>query len=106
MRHLGIDIDSPNFRWMDGGAPLVVAAASGVVTKLGDGGPDRNTTCLGAPNFVHVRHADNSTALYYHLKKGSVAVTQGQQVSVGDIFHLHQRNARAERDRDSQVRCD
>jgi hypothetical protein len=86
--HLGIDIDSPNFRWMDAGVPLVVAAASGVVTNLGDGAPDRNMTCQSAPNFVHVRHADNSTALYYHLKKGSVAVTQGQQVSAGDVLGI------------------
>ena len=86
--HLGIDIDSPNFRWMDAGVPLVVAAASGVVTNLGDGGADRNMTCQSGPNFVHVRHADNSTALYYHLKKGSVAVTLGQQVSAGDVLGI------------------
>jgi len=82
--HLGIDIDSPNFRWMDAGAPFVVAAASGVVTALRDGEFDRNTSCGPNPNFVHVRHADGMTALYYHLKKGSVAVSLGQQVSAGD----------------------
>jgi hypothetical protein len=84
--HLGIDIDSPNFRWMDGGVPIVSAAASGVVTSLRDGEPDRNTSCAGNPNFVHVRHADGLTALYYHLKKGSVAVSLGQQVSAGDVL--------------------
>ena len=84
--HLGIDIDSPNFRWMDNGIPTVVAAASGVVTGVGDGNPDRNTTCTPDPNFVHIRHADNVTALYYHLKKGSVAVTLGQPVSAGDVL--------------------
>ena len=84
--HLGIDIDSPNFRWMDGGVPFVVAAASGVVTALQDGGFDRNTSCASNPNFVHVRHADGLTALYYHLKKGSVAVSLGEQVSAGDVL--------------------
>ena len=84
--HLGIDIDAPNFRWMDGGIPIVVAAASGVVTSLRDGEPDRNTSCAGNPNFVHVRHADGLTALYYHLKNGSVAVSVGQQVSAGDLL--------------------
>ena len=84
--HFGIDIDSPNFRWMDDGVPMVVAAASGVVTGLRDGAPDRNTSCAGLPNFVHVRHADGLLALYYHLKSGSVNVTVGQQVSAGDIL--------------------
>ena len=86
--HSGIDIDSPNFRWMDAGVPIVVAAASGVVTNLRDGEPDRNTSCAGNPNFVHVRHADGVTALYYHLKKGSVAVSLGQQVSAGDALGI------------------
>ena len=84
--HFGIDIDSPNFRWMDDGVPIVVAAASGVVTGLRNDAPDRNTTCTGLPNFVHVRHADGLLALYYHLKSGSVAVTVGQQVSAGAIL--------------------
>jgi murein DD-endopeptidase MepM/ murein hydrolase activator NlpD len=84
--HLGIDIDSPNFRWMDGGVPIVVAAAGGVVTSLRDGEPDRNTACAGNSNFVHVLHADGMTALYYHLKKGSVAVSLGQQVSAGAVL--------------------
>jgi hypothetical protein len=35
---------------------------------------------------VHVRHADDLIALYYHLKKGSVAVSVGQQVAAGDIL--------------------
>jgi len=84
--HLGIDIDSPDFRWMDGGVPVVVAAASGVVTNVHDGEFDRNTSCAPNPNFVHVRHADGLTALYYHLKKGSVTVSLAQQVSAGDIL--------------------
>jgi murein DD-endopeptidase MepM/ murein hydrolase activator NlpD len=84
--HNGIDIDAPNFRWMDNGVPLVVAAASGVVTSIHDGQPDRNTSCAGTDNFVRVRHPDGLTALYGHLRKGSVAVSVGQQVSAGDIL--------------------
>ena len=84
--HKGIDIVSPSFRSMDSGVPIVLAAANGVVTSTHDNEPDRNTSCTGQSNFVHVRHPDGLTALYYHLKKGSVAVSVGQQVSAGDIL--------------------
>ena len=43
--HTGIDIDVPNFRWMDGGVSIVLAAESGVVTSVHDNEPDRNTSC-------------------------------------------------------------
>jgi murein DD-endopeptidase MepM/ murein hydrolase activator NlpD len=81
--HLGVDIDVPNFRWMDSGVSIVRAAASGVVTNVHDNEPDRNTSCAGTANLVQVRHADGLTAIYGHLKKGSAAVSVGQQVSVG-----------------------
>ena len=82
--HKGVDISAPNFRWMDSSVPLVLAAASGVVTAIRDGEPDRNTSCTGQANFVHVKHPDSRTALYLHLRKGSVAVSVGQQVSAGE----------------------
>jgi murein DD-endopeptidase MepM/ murein hydrolase activator NlpD len=84
--HNGVDIDVPNFRWMDGGVSNVLAAANGVVTGIRDTEPDRNTSCTGSANFVRVRHADGLTALYGHLKKGSVAVSVGQQVSAGAVI--------------------
>ena len=84
--HTGIDIDVPNFRWMDGSVSHVLAAASGVVTVVRDTEPDRNTSCAGNANIVQVRHPDDLTAVYGHLKKGSVAVTVGQQVSAGAIL--------------------
>src|SRR6185436_5799534 len=59
--HLGIDIDAPNFRWMDGGLSIVLAAASGVVIAVHDSEPDRNTSCAGNANIVRVRHADGLT---------------------------------------------
>lgn len=83
--HSGIDIDVPNFRWMDSGVATVLAAASGVVTVVRDNEPDRNTSCTGTANLVQVRHADGVTAVYGHLKNGSAAVSVGQQVSAGDI---------------------
>src|SRR5215207_7404281 len=84
--HSGIDIDVPNFRWMDDGVSTVLAAASGVVTSVHDNEPDRNTSCTGNANLVQVRHADGLTALYGHLRKGSGAVSVGQQVSVGAVL--------------------
>ncbi len=84
--HSGIDIDVPNFRWMDDGVSTVLAAASGVVTKVHDNEPDRNTSCTGNANLVQVRHADGLTALYGHLRKGSAAVSVGQEVSVGAVL--------------------
>jgi len=73
--HDGIDIDVPSFRWMDGNVSKVLAAASGVVTAIRDTEPDRNTSCTGSANLVQIRQPDGLTALYGHLKKGSVAVT-------------------------------
>jgi peptidase M23-like protein len=85
--HLGVDIDAPNFRWMDGGLSIIRAAAGGVVTIVRDTEPDRNTSCTSPnANLVLVRHADGLTAIYAHLKKGSAAVSVGQQVSAGDVL--------------------
>ena len=84
--HLGIDIDVPSFRWMDGGVSTVHAVASGVVTTVRDTEPDRNTSCTGNANIVLVRHADDLTAVYGHLKRGSATVSVGQQVSAGDVL--------------------
>jgi peptidase M23-like protein len=85
--HLGVDIDVPSFRWMDGGLSIIRAAAGGVVTTVHDSEPDRNTSCASPnANLVLVRHADGLTAIYAHLKKGSAAVSVGQQVSAGDVL--------------------
>ena len=86
--HTGVDIDVPDFRWMDGGLSVARAAAAGVVTAVHDGEFDRNTSCVGNPNYVVVRHADGLLATYFHLKKGSVAVVVGQQVAVGATLGL------------------
>ena len=86
--HNGIDIDVPSFRWMDSGASLVLAAASGLVITVHDSEPDRNTSCAGNANVVQVRHADGLVAIYGHLKKGSAAVSVGQQVSAGAVLGI------------------
>ncbi len=86
--HAGIDIDVPNFRWMDDGLSIVLAAANGVVTTVHDNEPDRNTSCAGNANLVQVRHEDGLTAIYGHLKRGSAAVSVGQQVSAGAVLGI------------------
>jgi len=83
--HRGIDIDVPNFRWMDGDHPAV-AAHAGEVVDLQDGQPDRNTACVGVWNFVRIRHDDGSVLIYGHLKQSSVTVAIGQLVAAGDTL--------------------
>lgn len=87
-RHRGTDFDVPNFRWMDRGVP-VVAAADGRVTAVHDGEFDRNVSCgfleiLRQPNLVELTHADGTRSLYLHLRRGSVTVALGQEVTAGE----------------------
>ena len=86
--HAGVDIDVPNFRWMDSSLSPVHAAAAGVVTATHDGEWDRNMSCTGVANMVTIRHADGSSAIYYHFKRGSLTVAVGQSVMMGDRIGL------------------
>ncbi|MEL7450497.1 MAG: peptidoglycan DD-metalloendopeptidase family protein [Pseudomonadota bacterium] len=81
--HNGVDIDTPTFREMDNGVP-VLASALGVVIDTGDGNPDRNVFCVGDWNFVTVGHPNGWTTTYGHLRKNSVAVAVGDIVNAGD----------------------
>jgi hypothetical protein len=83
--HAGTDIAIANFPAMDAGVD-VYAAAPGEVASAVDGNPDRNTSCTGSANQVLVRHADGSTALYAHLRSGSVAVSVGDSVGRGTLL--------------------
>jgi hypothetical protein len=87
------------FSTMDNGSAEVVAAAAGVVVTAEDGHYDRchgsaatlDVTCDGnemRPNYVRLRHANGWTSLYFHLKKGSVAVVEGQRVACGERLGL------------------
>ena len=67
----------------------VVAGADGRVTRTHDGEFDRCTTgnCAGGGGFgnhVVIEHDDGKVTYYAHLRRGSVAVAQGQQVRCGD----------------------
>ena len=66
----------------------VVAAAPGRVTRTLDGEFDRCTTadCPGGGGFgnhVVIEHDDGKVSYYAHLRRGSVAVQQGDQVQCG-----------------------
>lgn len=84
-RHTGTDFCVPNFRWMDKNFP-VYASASGKVIFSHDGEPDRNTSRRspgGLGNCVKIKHPNGFTALYGHLKNGSISVKRGQYLGVG-----------------------
>lgn len=80
--HRGIDIDVPTFRAMDNNFPIY-ASAQGVVLALTDVNFDRNTSCVGAWNFVTVGHPNGWKSIYGHLKQGSVVVNIGDIVEPG-----------------------
>lgn len=80
------------FDRMDADSPAVVAAAGGVVVLAHDGEYDRcrlrgaEVDCDGfprIPNEVTIEHPDGSQTRYLHLKRDSVAVQVGDQVSCG-----------------------
>jgi len=66
----------------------VLVARAGVVESLearhGAGGDDGPLTYEG--NFVRVRHADNTAAIYAHLRHQGVAVTPGERVTAGQLL--------------------
>lgn len=84
---------------MDAGSAPIVAALDGVVVGIEDGNYDRchtdisvgDVVCDGYPmrgNFVKLDHGNGIQSWYWHMKKGSVAVTEGQQVRCGDTLGL------------------
>jgi hypothetical protein len=95
-QHKGTDFLLINgFATMDAHDVEVVAAADGVVVEAVDGNYDRchaegmSVSCDGHPvvaNRVALRHADGLKTSYVHLKKGSIKVAKGQQVSCGDVL--------------------
>lgn len=84
--HFGVDIDIPTFREMDSGAAVVRAAAPGVVETIQDGNFDRNTSCTGNWNVVTIRHPNGYLSMYGHLKRNSMVVSAGDNVTAGQIL--------------------
>ncbi len=89
--HRGNDIVAWPFIWdkMDRNYTEVIAAAAGTIIAKADGNFDRvcNPTGTEPLNYLHIQHADGSTALYAHLKRGSLTTkTVGQSVAVGELL--------------------
>jgi len=77
------------FTW---GSP-VYAVADGVVVDARDGFPDNDIGMLGGKaekhNGVAIRHLKGEHSFYVHLKKDSVKVKVGDQVTAGQIIALN-----------------
>lgn len=85
--HRGTDYGGGSFAGMDEGRDIV-AAAAGVVTDVYDGAFDRCTTgdCPGGGgfgNYVRIAHEGGAATYYAHLKKYSIVVAEGDEVSCG-----------------------
>src|SRR5262245_47136711 len=78
-----------SFREQAIGVP-VFAVLPGVVLATHDGEPDENTvqSAENLANFVSIDHGGGYTGLYFHLRRGSVAVAPGQTVAAGTQLGL------------------
>jgi murein DD-endopeptidase MepM/ murein hydrolase activator NlpD len=88
--HGGVDILLRNFKVQDSGVS-VIAAADGTVARVADGLADRSTTWDnggGLGNYVEISHPGGSSTFYGHLRRGSIAVTQGERVERGALLGL------------------
>lgn len=91
--HNGVDFRLRDLPAMRSGVK-VLAAADGEVLRLRDGLPDSSIRASGAPdiadaecgNGVVLAHNGGFETQYCHLKQGSVAVKQGQQVKRGAVL--------------------
>jgi len=91
--HAGTDYYLWPFPWsmMDEGQVQIVAAAPGVIVGKDDGNFDRNCSLSGSasPNIVYVLQDDGLTAIYMHMRNGSVTTQAvGTRVAAGDYLGL------------------
>jgi hypothetical protein len=91
--HAGTDYYLWPFPWlmMDAGTVRIVAAAPGVIVNKADGNFDRNCAIASTtnPNFVSMLQDDGLTAIYLHMRNGSVTTLPvGTRVAAGDYLGL------------------
>ena len=86
--HHGTDIAiwPYSFYKMDNSQIEVIAAAAGTIIQKNDGNFDRNCSSNSlTANSIIIQHADGTSALYWHMKNGSVtAKAVGQTVVAGE----------------------
>lgn len=94
--HTGHDVHLGYSFWeQDTGVPIF-AALDGTVVDAHDGEPDHNTTAPDVPaNYVILDHGDTHRSLYWHLRRGSVAVSVGQSVRAGTQLGLQGSSGRS-----------
>ncbi len=86
--HRGHDSAIRGFRAQALGVP-VYAALDGRVVDAHDGEDDMSVEATNKPaNYVMIDHGDGYYGLYWHFKKGSVAVEAGQTVAMGTQIGL------------------
>lgn len=94
-RHQGVDIAIRDLAVMAGGVE-VLAAAPGIVRGVRDGMKDVSVREIGhaalkgkdCGNRVGIEHADGWLTQYCHLRRGSVAVRNGDRVEAGQAIGL------------------
>jgi hypothetical protein len=87
--HTGHDSLIRSFREQAIGVP-VFAALDGTVVQTHDGEPDMNTVWSpdNMANYVVIDHGSGYFGVYFHFRKGSVAVAPGQAVTSGTQIGL------------------
>jgi hypothetical protein len=86
--HNGHDSDIDSFKRQEIGVPIF-AALDGMVVDAHDGEFDMNTAASNVPaNYVVLGHGDGHYTYYWHMKKGSVAVSLNQFVPAGTQIGL------------------
>lgn len=86
--HHGYDSGIRGFREQAIGVPIF-AVLDGRVVDTHDGEPDMNTALIDVPaNYVVLDHGGGYYALYWHMKRGSVAVQRNQTVTTGTQIGL------------------
>ncbi len=88
--HKGTDIALPTLAAMAQGV-RVRAAAPGVVRARRDGVADRlhdgrDLAGKDCGNGVAIRHADGWETQYCHMRQGTIAVTEGQEIAAGTVL--------------------
>ena len=86
--HNGWDWSLANFRAMDAGYSIF-ASAGGTVTDVHDGEFDRQVgSNSNDGNYVKIDHGGGWSTTYWHFRRDSITVTEGQVVAANHVLGL------------------